>query len=760
MTKIRDNNGRPAIYIDGKVNTSPIAFIRTREKTENGVNLFFDKEYFKNLGESGIKIYFVSCNTFWIQENALEMFDKECRALLDAIPDAYIIARFGLHPPKEWLDENPDESVMYSNGERPKSHLWTESYETDYEGFYSLHSSKWREDAGKALEEVVKAIIKLPYSDHIIGFFPTAGNTSEWYTLPMVNKDKKICLDYGKAFKREFSAYLKQKYGNDENLKKAWNNKNATIDDPIIPDYNELYFTRELDYDMSIPKVKMLSNAPVPETFCNGTHIGSFTDMNNHMHVLDFLRAWHIGVAKSQIYFADILKKIAPDRIVGMCYGAQGASAPIESGTCGGTRMILESKSIDFLENPSVYENRQPGGFVGQRVVQDTFSLYNKIYVCQDDARTHAENSFYREKYQLYDMTDSINTLKRDYGKCICEGMSLWWFDQLLGGRRYKYKEIYDLFKKQDEITKEVYSLDMRKNSEIALIFDEESLQSASFKTTQELVEFLRNYELARVGAPMDQYYHNDMANPNMPSYKLYIFVNTVILSDDERKVIIEKLKRDNAVALWVYAPGFGNENADVKMSTKNMSDITGMTFDMINERCDATFRWNGEKHPINANFDDRSFYGKFSHKRMNHGAKLPDSINLDSFLYPQFFCNDDGAKHLAYFATNGKPAVSVKECDGYTSVYYGSKSLRYNVIREIARFAGVHIYSESDDVIYVGRNYITFHSSQTGKKTIKFSEKVNLYEVYEDKYYGKNTDTVEFEIKFGETKMFRIERQ
>ena len=144
----------------------------------------------------------------------------------------------------------------------------------------------------------------------------------------------------------------------------------------------------------------------------------------------------------------------------------------------------------------------------------------------------------------------------------------------------------------------------------------------------------------------------------------------------------------------------------------------------------------------------------------MVNNAQLPASINLDSFLYTQFFCNDDGAKHLAYFATNGKPAVSVKECDGYTSVYYGSKSLRYDVIREIARFAGVNIYSESDDVIYVGRNYITFHASQTGKKTIKFSGKVNLYEVYEEKYYGKNTDAVEFEIKFGETKMFRIERQ
>ncbi len=36
-------------------------------------------------------------------------------------------------------------------------------------------------------------------------------------------------------------------------------------------------------------------------------------------------------------------------------------------------------------------------------------------------------------------------------------------------------------------------------------------------------------------GAPIDRYFHDDMANPAMPDYKLYIFVNCIYLSTEER---------------------------------------------------------------------------------------------------------------------------------------------------------------------------------------------------------------------------------
>ena len=116
----------------------------------------------------------------------------------------------------------------------------------------------------------------------------------------------------------------------------------------------------------------------------------------------------------------------------------------------------------------------------------------------------------------------------------------------------------------------------------------------------------------------------------------------------------------------------------------------------------------------------------------------------------------DESATHIAHFASSGYPAVSVKECDGYTSVFYGSKTINEDVIREMARFAGVHVFCDSNDVTCVGANYITFHASSSGKKTLRFSKPTTVYEVYEKKTYAQNATEVEFDAYFGETKMFR----
>jgi hypothetical protein len=239
----------------------------------------------------------------------------------------------------------------------------------------------------------------------------------------------------------------------------------------------------------------------------------------------------------------------------------------------------------------------------------------------------------------------------------------------------------------------------------------------------------------------------------------MYVFVNTYVLTDKEREVIKAKLKKDKALAVWLYAPGFINPEADVKMSEKYISELVGMETRMINERFDAVFRWNGEEHPIKTAFDERALYGKFDRLRTMMLMATNEPISRwDTYLYPFFYSSDKDAKHLAYTLTTKYPAVSVKECDGYTSVFYASKCIKSDVVRELARFAGCHIYTESDEVIYANENYVTYHADSTGKKTLKFKKKTSPFEFYEKKYYGEGVTEIEFDAYLGETKMFRLD--
>ena len=752
MAEIKDFNGRPTIFIDGKPYPPMMATIRTIDDDK----IIFDKDYFYNLGKSGIKIYFLICDTIWLKPNALELFDTEARQLLEAVPDAYIIPRIGLHPPNDWIEANPDECLTYNDGSSPKAHLISESYNTLLPHHYSMSSQKWREDAGKALEETWKLILKLPYADRIVGCFLAAGGTSEWYYfLPTKNMDAGKCLDHSAAFKREFSSYLREIYGTDKNLRKHWKDESVTIDNPRIPECEKHFFVSDADRAAANPK--LLSGSQYFELVMeeNGTTVGSFVDFDKNKDIYDFYRAWNLGTANSVLYFAEIIKKLTPDRLVGAFYGSQGCINFIESSSTGGNVKVLNSEYIDFLAAPGVYENRLPGGCEGQRQVQDSFTLHNKIYIVEQDTRTHAECPYFKDKYGPYELRDTINVMKREFGRNICEDVQAWWFDQHLGGGRYKFPEVYSLIEKQQKIAQQAYSLNRKKKSEIAFIFDEESMQGVSFQTTKDSVELLRNYELHRIGAPVDQYYHNDILSPDMPSYKMYVFINTYILSKEEREAIKKKLKADNAVAVWLYAPGFIEPMADKKLSCEYMKDLTGMNFKMVNKRFDSVFRFEEDiDHPIVNGLDKYAFYGKFNHIRTLAFAKTL-AAQWDNYLWPIFYVDDEDAMHLGHFLTSGYPSISVKKADGFTSVYYGSKFINSDVLRGLARFAGCHIYSESNDVIYPGANFVTFHASSTGEKTIYFPEKVNIYEVYEDKLYAENTDKLDFSVYFGETKMF-----
>ena len=132
----------------------------------------------------------------------------------------------------------------------------------------------------------------------------------------------------------------------------------------------------------------------------------------------------------------------------------------------------------------------------------------------------------------------------------------------------------------------------------------------------------------------------------------------------------------------------------------------------------------------------------------------------LENNLLPLITECDPDAECIGTFADSGKNALSVKEENGFTSIYCGSKYVNNRVVRAIAKFAGCHVYSDTDDVLYANKNYITFHAAEGGEKVIKLQAPATVTEVYENKVYAENSDEIRFNIKRTETKMFRVKYQ
>lgn len=755
--KIKKVNGKLAIVVNDEI-IPPMAFtmrsIETfsmcSEKKMKSYELLLNPEYITKIGKTGIRLFYLITDTEWTREGANEMFDKEARALLKAVPNAYIIVRIGLHPPIKWTNRHAEECYTYNDGSKPGVHIWSESLKEEYPHLYSLASDIWLRDAGVALNETCDYFDGLPYADRIVGYFFAAGGTSEWYYLLNAELPDGRYGEFSKAFKRYFSKYLEEKYKTDENLQKAWKNQKVTIKTPIIPDEKARYYAHRLDkeliFDDEEPKW-LEQTAP-----SNGTNIGNFLDIDENMDVFDFYRALHLATADGQRYFARIVKERYHGlKLTGSFYGSYGCTNFFDGSTAGGVTRILEDPNMDFLAAPGAYSNRNPGGFTGQREMVDSFRLHNKIFIAEEDTRTHLDSPYYQDLFDCYTAEDSVNVIKRDFGRIIAEGEYGWWFDQTVGGGRYDHSDILNSFMKQQEIAEKIYNGNLRKNNEIAFIYDEESIHAISDNSTKEIIEYFRNYEIARIGAGVDQYFHNDMRYDEMPNYKLYIFFNVFVLTDEEREIIKKKLAKNNAAAIWVYASGVINPDLDKKFDKQYITDLIGMDIEQLNER------WNSKFKPVKgckilSGLNQDKYYGT-KDRPLNNNI-LVSQREIKTYICPIFYPTDKEMEVLARYTGNNLPAVAMKKCDGYTSIYYGAKVLQADFVREIAKYAGVHIYSENDDVLYVGNGLLTVHASYSGKRIIKFPQAYRIIEAYSGTDYGI-TDKLEIKMRLGETMSF-----
>ncbi len=736
------HNGSPAICVDGKIYPPMTATVVTCRVPLGETGRTIDKDYYKSLGDAGIKIYYIMCNNLEADENGVKDFADEARALLSVVPDAYIMVRIVLNPSEKWLKENPNQLMRYNNDVTIPCDIRTESYRVHSEGgMLALCSQKWREDYGKALERTMDEIEKLPFYDRIIGYFLGGGCNAEWFSAtPTYMYDKGIYGDFSDAFREEFQKYLDETYG-------------KGVKTPDIPDLESRYLYTELDKEFDSPKVRPLAAHPAPKPTQTASMHGTFLNMDTHRQTYDFYRAYGLGNANSIIYFAKIVKKRHPDLLTGSFYGGVSYDT-CTTNSSGGTWKVLQSGVVDFLANPGMYENRQPGGFTGQRQVHDSFRLHNAIFISEDDTRTHAENLYYGNNYEMFTIEDTLNVLKRDFGRNICDDIQSWWYDQHIGGGRYKFPEVYALFSKQQKIGQLAYLLDRKKENEVAFISDEESMYLAHSKATEQSLLDFRNYEIANLGFGADSYLHNDLNNPDMPDYKLYVFVNCFSLTDKEREDIRKKLKKNHATALFLYGNGYINPDRTPSMHADYMKELTGICMAEEMEKYAPKFKITD--NDILKNLDKGKWYGEFDKLRKPNQDFVPRHV-CRSFLYPLLYPNDEKASVLAKYAQVDRSAVVVKEVDGFTSVYCGSKYISAEFVREVARFAGCHIYEEDGHVLYVNKNFLTVHASHTGTITLKFPKACSPFELYEEKYYGENVTEISFDLLKGETKMFQI---
>lgn len=765
VAKVEDYHGAPAIMINGSV--CPPMTITLRST---------NRQYLKDLRAAGIRVFYINTMTNWnnpggkkedypyadanrvLPENGIEYTQRAMDALTEAVPDAYVMLRLNVAPPVSWVNSHPEEMVTFSDGTHRPVTVTTVARGMELDGMPSLCSPAWRREAAKALDEYFDAITECAWFDRVAGFFLCAGGTSEWYYPQQLIAQDGAYGDFSEPFRQEFEAYLREKYGTEEALRKAWRIPDATFEHPLIPDLNARTVIEKADQDICADLSAGFSvhdpayNVPLDT---DKPVIGTFLNMNRYAVTADFYDAWHMASANSVIYFAGLLKKRFPDLLVGAFYGSYGCTEYFNSGTVTGTPRIMRSGMVDFLAAPGVYNNREPGGVVAQREMQDSFRLHHMMYISEDDIRTHHIQLWVqRDAMGLYSVRDTVTVLKRDFARDICEDIHAWWFD--MGGEWYNDAVVLALFRRQQEIAAYACSLDRTKRNEIAIIYDTESVHCVSESVTQLVTDFYRTSDLHRIGAPVDYYFHDDMDDPAMPDYKMYVMINQFVLSGRERESIFAKARRNHAAIVWLYAPGFVDPGAEVMMDERHIEETVGMKVKRLSGTYSPWFYVDPAVHPAVGMAQPDFRYG-FIDREVHSNVWLTSTVLPPAYIDPCFCIDDDTAIVLGRYCHDNTVAYALKEMDGYTSVYCASRVLRSELLASLAEWCGCHLFLRTDDVLYANESFVCVHAKETGMRTVYFKSPCSPFEVYERHYDGKNVTEIEVRMGKGETKMWCI---
>lgn len=428
-------------------------------------------------------------------------FEEQIDAILKENPRALLLPRFGLtYVPEWWAKANPDEMMLYDNGER---------------GDVSVASEKWREEAGDLLRQLVNRL-ESRYGDHILGYHPCGQNTAEWFYDRVWEG---LLPSFEPPMERAFRRYLRDRHATLPTAEERKAKGKGAFLHPIA--HKRLVQFWRFQQEVMVEPLEEFARIIKAET------------EGRKLVALFYGYTFELSALPG---------------------------GPMVSGHLALER-LLRCPHVDILCAPISYFDRQAGGAGGFMAPVDSVQLRGKLWLNEDDTRTYLsqpEDNYGRAET----LAQTLAVHARNFAQVATRGAACWWMD-LMGAGWLDSAEIWGHLAKLVKIYEEE-TLPNRQpyEPEIAVVVDENSLCYLSYGNTVSLPLLSQTrYELYRLGAPVGFYLLNDVCARRVEHAKMYLVLNAFAPTEAQRRALKELLRRGKMV-VWFYAPGYIRNNS------------------------------------------------------------------------------------------------------------------------------------------------------------------------------------------------------
>lgn len=737
-SEVRMYQGVPSLYVNGEL-TSQVLSAPYRSAGTN-VSDFMD------FHKSGNRMYDIYFRFPWRGPETYDFsgIDLTLERYIRIDSNALFIGRILLTPGAWLLQQYPDEVSRRDDG--------------SIAGMFgtnatpSFSSKVYRDLSHKAMTALITHL-EAKFGNNIVGYQVGNGFGGEWLPFnsfwearPGGPPPTKFGVeDYSPAAKADFRRWLRAKYKNDAALQRAWGDKKVTLVTAEPPDEKARYTTQH----------------------------GIFFDPAVSTQAPDFFEFYNDSVASVLVENSAWAKELTKrKKIVGAFYGYLWCNFPnlsaVHSGHLGLTK-VLNCPDVDFLASPYTYDNKQIGGPNNSQSFPEAAQMHGKLYFNEVDTETHLNQRQWRWGNCLNNPTNFAETkalLIRDFAYSFTKGFGLWWTD--LHGGNFHDDKIVGLLGDLRKIDEQALATDKTSTTEIAVVLDESGFMYCGDGEPlfNALLTAQKQWQLGFLGAPWEPQLLSDIGNRKMKDYKVYVFLNTFRVTPKQRDQIHAKLKRNNATAVWVYAPGYITD----KLSVESMSELTGIKL--------ATSITTGELHVDITSFTDpftTSLPAGFAYgtdmnvaeiiRYYDHQIYLKDPRDpglrrdLPGFrINPQFYVDDAKATVLGKLAGIDKPGLAVKRQSGWISVYSSAPILPAPLLRNIARAAGCHIYSDANDVVVANKNFLSIYAPGGGTRKVLLPRKSKVTDLLENKVLAEAATEFPLELPANTSVILKLE--
>jgi hypothetical protein len=206
-----------------------------------------------------------------------------------------------------------------------------------------------------------------------------------------------------------------------------------------------------------------------------------------------------------------------------------------------------------------------------------------------------------------------------------------------------------------------------------------------------------------------------------------------------------------------VWGPGSGISDGE-RIGTESAERLTGFRFEMIDSNAQRRVHVSNFDHPVTRGMGAGTVLGG----PLSYGPVIMplDGVEL-GIAWAKGGFNHTGlaAKVFGKGAAGSTAGIGERGEGDYAAVFSTVVNLTPEFWRNAARWAGAHVYSETDDVLLADRSVVALHSIKSERKRISLPGTYRVRDVVSGKEYAKRTGEIAFDLRAPETRVFLLEK-